>query len=852
MNKFKLTLVTLVTLSAILFLCIRNSKNEPKDYKEKEEKGEAADALGNWMEQRMYPGNTLPVNSYQAAFQSLQQQKLQQSQSFPGQWTSIGPKNFGGRTLCLAFNPQNSQTIYAGAASGGLWRSHTAGLGANAWHPVPLGFPVIGVAAIAINPNDSNTIYIGTGEVYNYQNTGTGFAIRTTRGTYGVGILKTTDGGSTWTQILPWQLSDLRGVQDIIINPLNPNTVFAATTEGTYRSLDAGATWIQVQNVLMATDINFMPNDTSVMLLASGNSFSSNSGIYRSTNGGDSFTKITAGLPASFSGKTLIDFCRTQSNIVYASIADQLAGIGLYKSSDGGMSWTVMNNTTNYPSYQGWYSHDVAVRPDNPQQVFCAGVDVFFSANSGVSLNQVSYWYNWDFNATTIGGVEGLPDYVHADIHHIYYHPANYDEIYFATDGGIFRTTDNGATFEGCNGMYQTQQFYANFSNSSQDSLFAIGGMQDNATAVYEGNLGWRRVIGGDGVSTAIDPTDDNIVFGESQNLNLLRSDDHAFSFNNLSVPAANVTNFAGPFVLCNSNTNVLYAGRDIVFKSVNGGFNWSATNGGASLDGNPVLVLEASRTNENLVYAATSPVILAQVNLYKTTDGGNNWTDVTAGLPNRFIMDIAIDPFNNQILYAVISGFGTDHIFKSTDGGTTWNASSAGLPDVPTNTICLDPLNPNIIYAGNDLGVFASTDAGSTWTDFNDGLYDATFVMDISVSPVNRKLRLATHGKGIYERPMLPITVGLTESLKNVLRVKAFPNPVHEQTTIYFTSLPHENINIDLYTMKGELVKTIREKSKLSSHEIKLNMSAFAPGIYLLKVEDGEGKSSVIKLVKD
>jgi len=848
MNKLKLSVVALIALASVLFLLNKNNKNESKKENEKEEKGEAAQALGNWMEQRMYPGNTIPVNAYQAAFQNLQQQKLQSAQSFPGQWTAIGPKNFGGRTLCLAFNPQNSNTIFAGSASGGLWRSYTGGTGANAWQPIPTGFPVIGIGAIAISPVDSNTIYLGTGEVYNYQNTGTGFAIRTTRGTYGIGILKTTDGGLTWTQILPWQLNDLRGVQDIVINPQNPNTVFAATTEGTYRSLDAGITWTQVDSVLMATDINYMPIDTSVILLAAGNSFSANSGIYRSTNGGTSFTKITAGLPASWSGKALISFSASQSNIVYASIADQLAGIGLYKSIDGGITWSVANNTVNYPSYQGWYAHDVAVRPDDPLEVFCSGVDLYHSPNSGTTLSQVSYWYNWDFNATTIGGVEGLPDYVHADIHRIYWHPSNFDMIYFVTDGGIFRTTDDGATFEGCNGMYQTQQFYANFSNSSQDSLFAIGGMQDNATAVYEGNLGWRRVIGGDGVSTAIDPIDDNIVFGESQYLNMLRSDDHANFFNNLGVNGGTIQNFAGPFVLCHSNPNVMYAGSDYVEKSLDGGFNWIYTNGGLPLDGNPVLVLEASRTDENLVYAATSPVILSQVNLYKTTDGGNNWTDVTAGLPNRYIMDVAVDPLNNQTVYVAISGFGTDHIFKSTDAGATWNASSTGLADVPTNTICIDPLNSNTIYAGNDLGVFVSTDAGATWTDFNDGLYDATFVMDISVSTVNRKLRLATHGKGIYERPMLPVTVGLNDVITNGFELSANPNPVYDQTKISFSCSENEQLKISLYDAKGSVLKTINEQESKKSFILKMNQ--YKTGIYFLSLA-GNKNSKAIKLIK-
>jgi len=140
--------------------------------------------------------------------------------------------------------------------------------------------------------------------------------------------------------------------------------------------------------------------------------------------------------------------------------------------------------------------------------------------------------------------------------------------------------------------------------------------------------------------------------------------------------------------------------------------------------------------------------------------------------------MDIAIDPFNNQTVYVALSGFGTAHIFKSTDAGATWIASSTGLPDVPTNTICIDPSNPNTIYTGNDLGVFVSTDAGATWNDFNDGLYDSTFVMDIAVSPINRKLRLATHGKEFMKDRLLPITVEVSKAAESAFEIKAFLIP--------------------------------------------------------------------------
>ncbi|MBL0341744.1 MAG: hypothetical protein IPP71_12870 [Bacteroidetes bacterium] len=236
-------------------------------------------------------------------FQSMRRVS-ERSSIFQGSWTALGPMNFGGRTLSLCFNPQNPNTIFAGSAAGGLWKSTSSGTGAAAWSQVETGFPVLGVAAIAINPLDTNEIYVGTGEVYNDQNTGTGFAVRTTRGTYGIGILKSADGGLTWSKSLDWQFDELKGVQDIIINPLNPSTVFAATTEGTYRSFNSGQTWQLVQNSRMATDLLMIPGDTSIVFLAAGNSFSLNPGIYRSANGGSTFVKITNGLPATYSGKS--------------------------------------------------------------------------------------------------------------------------------------------------------------------------------------------------------------------------------------------------------------------------------------------------------------------------------------------------------------------------------------------------------------------------------------------------------------------------------------------------------------------------------------------------------------------
>lgn len=834
----------IIAVIAISFFTLFNYNDSENKNVLREEKGESAEALGHWFASRAFPFDNIQMSSYSRSFDEIKQKTILRTSAFPGNWECIGPMNFGGRTLCLAFNPQNPNTIYAGAASGGLWRSYSGGIGVNAWEPIATGFPVIGIGAIAINPNDSNEIYVGTGEVYNYQNTGTGFAVRTTRGTYGIGILKTIDGGITWTKSLDWQYDELKGVQDIVINPQNPNTIFVATSEGTYRSLDNGANWSLVHPVLMANDIAMNPIDTSMLFITAGNNFSANHGIYKSVNGGSTFSQVTTGLPLTWSGKVLLSISQSQPNIIYASIADQLVQVGFYKSVNYGDSWTLVN-AEDVAKHQGWYSHDVAVRPDNPNEVICVGIDAWKSTNGCVTITQKSYWYNWDFSATPIGGPEGPPDYVHADIHHVYYHPSDYNIVYYATDGGIFRSDDAGETFEGQNGMYHTTQFYANFSNSATDSLFAIGGMQDNATAVYEGNPAMRRVIGGDGLSTAVDPTDDNIVYGSSQYLNIDKSTDKAQSFSGTGNPNGNVVCFAGPYVLSPSNTQVLYGGSDIVYKSTNGSNSWTGTNSNNPLDGNPVLAMEISSTNQNLVYAATAPTIIPQMGLYKTINGGNVWTDVTGSLPNRYLLDIAIDPVNNNIVFITLGGFGTAHLYKTINGGSTWTAFGVGLPDVPTNTITIDPLNTQVIYIGNDLGVFVSIDGGANWQPFNDGLYDATMIFDISISPSNRKLRSGTHGKGIYERYMLPPNITEVAQTNPAFDFNIYPNPASEFIVIRSAFGLNKKNDITIY---DESLKKVAQTSfdNNTNGEYKINIAAYPSGIYFMNIISD--KNSMVK----
>ena len=311
---------------------------------------EAFFAINNWSAQRAYPYGYVNDKKFLDEFIAVKNNMQYARLSSPiNTWETMGPHNRGGRTLCIMTNPQNPNTVYAGSASGGLWRSYDQGA-PYSWERIVTGYPVLGVNSIAIPPTDSNTIIIGTGEVYSYQGSNIGISVRTNRGSFGVGILKSTDGGNTWNKTLNWQYSEQHGVQIIKFNPLNDNTVWAGTSVGTYKSTDGGNNWNIVDSTLMVTDIEINPLDTNQVLIACGNLNSPGNGVYKTNTGGNTWQQVN-GIPNPVVGK--IHLCQAPSdpNIVYASVGDGY-GTGnqqsnnntyLCKSLDGGDNWIVVN-----------------------------------------------------------------------------------------------------------------------------------------------------------------------------------------------------------------------------------------------------------------------------------------------------------------------------------------------------------------------------------------------------------------------------------------------------------------------------------------------------------------------------
>lgn len=815
-------------------------------------------------EARAYPHEDIPDQANYAAFEYVQQNFIEATSKTGATdtWEARGPHNLGGRTLAVAFNPQNPNTIYAGSASGGLWRSYTGGIGAAAWEYIATGFPVSAVSSVTFAPNDSNTIYIGTGEVYNYQAAGTGAAYRSTRGTYGIGILKSGDGGQTWTKSLDWSSQQKRGVWAVKVNPLNPNTVWAATTEGTYKSTDAGQSWELKHAVVMGNDLVIHPVDTNTVVATYGNFGSPGHGIYRSADGGESWTQSTQGLPTTFLGKAMLDISASDPNTVYASIGNGFS-VGspnnaswLCRSQDGGITWTQMS-TTDYSLWQGWFSHDVAVNPTDVNEVIAIGITVWKSTSGGSNLVGVSSGGLGFAGQVPPGDPEGPPGYTHSDQHDVVYHPTNPSIIYFANDGGVFRSTDGAQTFEGCNGGYQTSQFYAGFAASLQDSNLAIGGFQDNSTAIYFGTTAWSRFqIGGDGAWAGVHATDDNVLFGSAQVLQAFRSENQGSSwpFNITPAFTSGPSAFIAPYVLGINSPDVVYAGRDVVYRSTDRGDNWTVTNNGAPLDGNPVFAMALSPLNSDVVYAATAPAG-TQTGVWRTTDAGASWQNITGTLPNRFPGDIAVDPIDEATVYITFLGFASPKVFRSSDYGTNWADITNGLPDVPTNAITVDPLNTAHLYVGNDLGIFVSTNGGQNWASFNEGLPDAVLAFDLVISEPNRKLWVATHGNGAWQRSLLDPSTGIDDqpvAATTFLLQGNYPNPFNPETVIQFELEHSSRMTLQIFDLLGRQVRTLLNNQQVTAGSSEVRWDGrddrglrVASGQYIYRLSDGRQQQS-------
>lgn len=679
-------------------------------------------------------------------------------------WQQAGPYNIGGRVTALAVVPGGT-TVYLGSANGGVFKSTNSG--AN-WSPIFDGLEVYSIGALALDPANSNTVFVGTGEANNSVDSYDG-----------AGLFRSQDGGNTWAFL---GLQQTRRIARVAVDPANSQRIFVAAMgtqfstgpdRGLYRSEDGGNTWSQVLFVsdsTGATDVRINPAHPETVYCATlervrhntyRRAYGPECGIWRSADHGSTWTKLTNGLPAASDnvGRIGLAIAPSQPSMVYAQICSGVGagyvGLGLYRSADGGQTWTRRDTgaffTNNFGGGSGfcWYFGDMAVDPTNPNVVYSLGSDLIRSADGGVTWGSIG-------SAT------------HPDHHALWINPSNTAQIYDGDDGGFYSTTNTGSSwFKSVN--LPISQFYAGGIDPSSPTHL-VGGTQDNGCLeTYNLPSGWTQFLNADGFYCLVDPTNSNIRFGEYQ---FGSGGDGPWRFDGGAstdpVILANRCNWCSPFVMDPSNHNVLLFGSETVYKSVDNGSSYTAVSGDLTSYPNPpaslvyhtISTLSISPHNTNIYYAGTD-----DGRVWRSLNGGGTWTDVTAGLPLFSITRVTADVAKDSTVYVTLSGFTSDehsaHVYRSTTAGNSWTSIAGNLPNAPANDIVVDPNDPNTLYLATDFGVYITRNLGSTWYPLGQGMPVQT-VFALSLHNPSRTLVASTHGRSQWKIDLTGIPAGV------------------------------------------------------------------------------------------
>lgn len=733
-----------------------------------------------YMKPRIFPSNDMNlVNNtyYNYMVWERKQEGLDIDKSFAGNWTALGPFNKAdgedtgvGRINMVRFDPNDSQIIYVGAANGGLWKSTNGG---GSWTTNTDFLEIIGVTDLAINPSNTQIMYLATGDSEGDRSS--------------IGVLKSLDGGATWnTTGLTFAASADPPVKisKLIMHPTMSNILLASTSQGVYRTTDSGVTWAPPTT---ATTEKFKD-----MVLHPGNPdivYATSSKLWRSSNGGVTFTQITSGLPTS------PDVVRMTAAVtaaapttVYLMAGNGANGglFGIYKSTDSGLTFSTQFEPNyagtlglpNNPNIlgnevdgsdaagQSFYTLALAVSPTDANFLLAGGVSQWASTDGGVNWYVSSFW---------------APDpsyqFVHADTHEIVF-SADGTKAYSACDGGISMYTDNasgdGPWTDLSNNLNVSQQESIGLSASDANRIAA--GLQDIGTILNTAPNTWQVIGGGDGEYCFIDYTNDMTIVETGTNGSHSISFDGGATFTDIVTGIDNSSvEFKSPIQQDPIVSTTFYAGgRPNLYYSANQGTNWTAR--GMPFGGANIIEFKIAPSNNQIIYATDG------FEVAKSTDAGMTWTYKSA-TNNVAVTQIAISNIDPNKVWITCSGYtATEKVFKSTDGGDSWTNITGDLPNVPFNAIVFQNGSNDLVYVGGDIGVFHRDNAAAGWTSFFTNL-PRTQIKDLKIfDPANKavpgKLRAATYGRGTWESDLavssLPVNLlsftGTTEGKTNRL----------------------------------------------------------------------------------
>ncbi len=690
-------------------------------------------------------------------------------------WTPIGPApiasgqtpgslSVSGRIYEIAISPTNSNQLYAATGGGGVWGSSDDGV---TWSPLTDSQSTLFTGAIAIAPSNPNVIYAGTGNptVASYSYTGHG-------------VLRSTDGGATWS-LVGTSTFDRETISQIVVSSTDPNTVYAAVSQGgangdttpntgVFKSTDGGNTWSNTTSSIPLisssdafTDLVIDPTNPQNLFCAVGTFFGAPAnGVYKSTNGGASWSLAGNFQVGRANGWIRLAIAASNPSVVYASVAasgtvaeptnyPQGVLYRMYRTGDGGATWNNLANTPDYLGGAGYFASALAVSPTDAtgNTVYAAG----YTANSTNSvIRSTNGGANWTNIAT---GANGAGPHI---LHHGLVVDPN-GKLFDADDGGAFKYDPPTNLWSSLNATLNITEINGiALDPTNPDTAWA--GTQDNGTDKFAGSLSWSQKRPNNGGVVRVDPTNGQTIYHEFNfgSSFFEQSTNGGTSWTNKSsgISTSDVSNFYPPFVLDPSTPTRILLGTNRVYQSTGGGsfsaISTTNTNGWTTAE--PIDAIAIAKTSAGTIYAS------AGGNIFVTTNNGVSWTatnPVASPSTDLNFNDIATDPTNAQIAYVVASNYsdltGGPHVWKTVNGGTSWTSISGNLPNMPVWSIVLDTNGTGSLYVGTDAGVYRSANGGTTWTLFNSGLPNAQ-VHDLEFNASENILAAGTYGRGMWE----------------------------------------------------------------------------------------------------
>jgi photosystem II stability/assembly factor-like uncharacterized protein len=773
-----------------------------------------------------FPSPTINIDEYQkyyASYSSKNSLRPLSSDNWEFKGPAISPGGYYGlgRLDCIAFHPTNKQIFWVGSPSGGLWKTTDGG---STWATNTDGLPVLGVSDIAIDPTNTNIMYIATGD---------GDVIYS-NGSRSIGVLKSRDGGSTWSGTgLSHTVAEKKFIRRLLIHPKNPQILLAASSDGLWMTSNGGKAWTNQQPGYFI-DVEFHPTDPSIVYASTVYLTSDTlAQIYRSTNSGSSWTSVAS---LEDVGRIELAVTKHSPNVVQALCANLSWGLaGIWTSSNSGASFIETfkgTPTTNLlcseydatgQGGQGWWGLALGINPYNDNEMWVGGINTWKSIDGAQTWGLNSFW------APEIERNPNQVQLVHADKHFFAYHPLDSGVLFECNDGGLYKTTNSGKDWiDLSNGLGISQIYRIGVSQTVENNV--ICGLQDNGSKLIDSNV-WVEATGGDGMNCIIDYTNENIIYTSAQNGMIYRTDNEQDTQEMISIniPAGQEENtspsgaWITPYVIHPTNPNILFAGYKKVYKTTNQGDSWSAIS--PELTSDNLRFIAIAPSDANTIYASTFD------SLYSTSDGGINWQYIPIGIPQADISCIAVDPANPKKIFITISGYIVgSKVFVSPDGGQNWYNYSGSLPNVPANCITYLKGSNEGLYIGTDIGVFYTDASMTDWVPYQNGL-PSVIVNDLEISYNDNKLWAGTYGRGLWKTDLYTGAVGIeTQNINKEIYI--FPNPNIGKFSVQVPD--NKQYDVAVCNMHGEVV--FEERQIHSSQNI-IELNDVKPGVYFVRL---------------